>query len=282
MTRTPAQPAKSGSRRRKCAYCRGPHESSDHSPPKCLLIWPPNPGMNVLTVPSCLTCNQQSARSENLVWIVLALVGRHPILKEYCATGGKVDRALTRDPSLRKIIEGCKNSHGHYTFSGEVFAAFNRVLRKTAQGLYYGMYDRVPPLNKFELLSIEHSDYQTAQEVIRRLRRSPFVDLTDQPLPSLTSRGLPNVYVVESVITNAATGETHTVSQNVFHDTRQKDIEWIAYQQGTLHFAFFQDEAGDAICVMSLWGTLICAVRAPWPNQRGALRKGRKNPNARS
>src|SRR5947209_13588347 len=99
-------------KRNKCAYCKGPNESSDHSPPKCLLIWPPPPAMKVLTVPSCLQCNRQSSRHENLVSIVLALVGRHPVLREYRSIGGKVERAFARDPSLRKTIECCKNSDG--------------------------------------------------------------------------------------------------------------------------------------------------------------------------
>src|ERR1051326_7066880 len=88
-----------------CAYCKGPHESSDHSPPKCLLTWPPASGMKVLTIPSCLRCNQESSRQENLVWLMLALVGRHPVLAEYRSVGGKVERAFKQTPSLREAIE---------------------------------------------------------------------------------------------------------------------------------------------------------------------------------
>ncbi|HLG96896.1 MAG TPA: hypothetical protein VKX49_11350 [Bryobacteraceae bacterium] len=179
------------------------------------------------------------------------------------------------------MIESCKNTDGHYTFTGEIHSAFDRVLRKTAQGLYYGLYDRVPPLEKFELLSIEHRDYRSPEEVIARFRTPPVRDITNEPLPSLTSRGLPNVFVVQAVATNPETGESRTVIGSVFQDLRQEPVEWTVYQPGTLRFTFFQDESGDAICVMDLWSTLVAAVRAPWPNQRGKLRKGRKNPNAR-
>lgn len=271
----------SSSKQRKCAYCKGPRESSDHSPPKCLLIWPPPPGMKVLTLPSCFRCNQESSRHENLVWAVLALVGRHPVLKEYGSMGGKLERAFARDPSLRKTIEACKNSQGTVTFTGEVLSAFDRVLRKTAQGLYYGLYGRVPPLEKFELLSIEHSQHQTPEEVVSRLRKPSVRDITDKPLPPIIRRGLPNVYVLQAVVMSPETGESKTVHQNVFLDVRQRDVEWTVYQSGTIRFTFFQDEGGHAICVMDLWSTLISAVRAPWPNQRGALRRGRKNPNRR-
>ena len=271
---------KAAPRQRRCVYCNGPYESSDHSPPKCLLSWPPAPGAKVLTLPACIRCNQSTSRQESIVWIMLALVSRHPILKEYCSEGGKVDRAFAHDPSLRSIIEGCKNADGNYDLAGEVQTAFDRILRKTAQGLYYGLYDRVPPLDEFELLSIEHCNYCSGDDVVSRLRRPSFRDIAEEPMPSIGDRGLPNVYVVEAVLKNPITGESHVV-RSVLKDVRQEDVEWTIYQPETVRFTFFQDEAGDAICVMDLWGTLVAAVKAPWPNQRGTLRKGKRNPNAR-
>ena len=277
---TIATKKKVASRQRKCVYCKGPYESSDHSPPKCLLSWPPAPGAKVLTLPACTQCNQSTSRQESIVSIVLALVGRHPILKEYRSEGGKVDRAFAHDPSLRIIIEACKNADGNYDLGGEAQTAFDRILRKAAQGLYYGLYDRVPPLEEFQLLSIEHCDYCSGDDLVSRLRRPSFRDIAEEPMPSLTERGLPNVYVVEAVLKNPVTGESRVV-QSIFKDVRQEDVEWTIYQPETIRFTFFQDEAGDAICVMDLWGTLVAAVKAPWPNQRGVLRKGRRNPNAR-
>lgn len=268
-------------RYRKCAYCGGRNESRDHSPPKCLLIWPPSLGAKTLTLPCCLQCNQSTSRYENLVWIVLALVGRHPVLAEYRTPGGKVDRAFAQDPSLQDAIEKCHNREGNFELVGEVSTAFDRIMRKTAQGLFYGLYDRVPPLEKFELISIEHSEHQTPEDVVSRLRTPGFRDITDDTLPALTARGLPNAYIMQAVLTNVETGKSQTINQSVLYDTRQTDVEWTVYQEGTLRFTFFQDERGDAICVMDLWSSLICAVKAPWPSQRGTLRRGRKNPNAR-
>jgi hypothetical protein len=200
----------------------------------------------------------------------------------YRAPGGKVDRAFAQDPSLRDAIAECRDPEGNFILSGEVNTAFDRIMRKVAQGLYFGLYGRVPGIEKFELLSVEHSQYQSPNEVVARLRKPAFRDITDKPVPGLTQRGLTNVYVVQAVMTNIATGESHTVSENVFHDVKQEEVEWITYQADTLSFAFFQYEAGDAVCVMNFWGTLITVVKVPWPSQRGSLRKGRKNPNARS
>jgi hypothetical protein len=237
--------------------------------------------MKVLTIPSCLVCNHETSRQENLVWILLALVGRHPVLADYRAPGGKVDRAFVRDPSLRATIEACRNEAGHYTFTGEIHVAFDRVLRKTAQGLCYGLYGRVARIEQFALISIEHREHTSAEEVVTRFRRPAVRDITNDPLPSLTARGLPNVFVIQAAASNPQTGES-IVLQHVFQDIRQESVEWVAYQEGTLRCAFFQDEGGDAICVMDLWNTLVAAVKAPWPSQRGVLRKGRNNPHARA
>jgi hypothetical protein len=110
--------------------------------------------------------------------------------------------------------------------------------------------------------------------------RPSFRDIAKQPMPSLADRGLPNVYVVEAVLKNLVTGESRVV-QSVFKDVRQEKVEWSIYQPETIRFAFLQNDAGDAICVMDLWSTLIAAVKAPWANQRGMLEKGGRNPNAR-
>lgn len=236
--------------------------------------------MKVLTLPSCFICNRATSRQENLVWILLALVGRHPVLADYCSPGGKVDRAFARDPSLHISIDACKNKAGHYTFTGEIYEAFECVLRKTAQGLYYGLYGRVASIEKFVLLSVEHREHVSPEEVVARLRRPTVRDITNEPLPPLTDRGLPNIFVLQSTATNPQTGES-VVLQHVFQEMRQEPVEWVVYQEGILRSAFFQDETGDAICVVDMWDTLVAAVKVPWPSQRGPLRRGRKNPNAR-
>lgn len=144
------------------------------------------------------------------MWIVLAIVGRHPVLTDYRAVGGKIDRAFAQDPTLRDAVEACKNSDGHVTFTGDVYTAFDRVLRKTAQGLYYGLYGRLPALDKLKLLSIEHSQYRTSDEVVSRHRKDPYRDISDEPLPTLSSHGLSNVYVLQTVsVSSPDVARTH-------------------------------------------------------------------------
>ena len=261
-------------------YCKAPAESSDHSPPKCLLKWPPAAGAKILTLPACLRCNNATSRDESIVSTLLALVGNHSGLVEYRSVGGKVYRALERDASLRKVIEDCRNSQGSYTLIGSASDAFDRVMRKTAQGLYYGIYGRVPALSKFGLISIEHTLQTSAEEVVDRLRTPGVREISNEPLPEISERGLPNVRVVEVRVVNTKTGQPAVIPL-VFQDLRQDPVEWTVYQPETVRFTVFQSAEGSAVCVMDLWDTLIVAVKAPWPSQRGALRKGRNNPNSR-
>lgn len=265
----------------RCVYCGGIAESRDHSPPKCLLSWPPATNVKILTLASCLRCNQATSRAENLVSVILALVGRHPLLEQYRTPGGKVDRALANDPSLKEVIANSKTLDGNYELTGVLKEAFDRVIRKTAQGLYFGLYGTVPAINLFELLAIEHTDSSRVDDLVSRFRHDGMRELVDEPLPSVTQTGLRNVFVVEALMTNAETGQTESLHQSVMQIPVQSNVEWTVYQESTIRFAFFEGEGGDAVCVVELWGTLVCAVRAPWPSQRGALRKGRKNPYAR-
>ncbi|MEI9813044.1 MAG: hypothetical protein WDO18_10420 [Acidobacteriota bacterium] len=50
----------------------------------------------------------------------------------------------------------------------------------------------------------------------------------------------------------------------------RETVEWIQYQAEVFSFAFVQNEAGAAVCIMQL-RELSVAVEAPWPSARGAL-----------
>ncbi|MGA8939612.1 MAG: hypothetical protein WB439_10640 [Acidobacteriaceae bacterium] len=211
----------------------------------------------------------------------MALVGRHPLLEEYRRPGGKVDRAFSQDPSLQEAIMRAKTSDGNYELTGTVQEAFDRVIRKTAQGLYFGLYDKVWAIDCFELLTIEHTDSTSAEQLVSRFRRDGVRSLTDEALPCVTQTGLRNVFVVEATLTDVRTHQSRSLYQCVLSLPVQADVEWTIYQEDTIRFTFFEGEAGGAVVVMELWGTLVCAVKTPWPSQRGVLRRGRRNPNAR-
>ncbi len=69
--------------------------------------------------------------------------------------------------------------------------------------------------------------------------------------------------------------------KRVFRMTRVTLIEWIPIQPGISTYAFVECEKGRTACVMDLWGTLVGAVETPWPDGRGPLRRGRRNPLSR-
>jgi hypothetical protein len=148
-TRSAFQDTK-GVRRRKCVYCSGLADTDDHAPPRCLLNRPlPS---NLITLPACRKCNAGFSFAENVVKAFICMVSDLPELIAERDEGGRVARALARDARLRKAIDAARRSDGNYEFVGDAFASFDRVLRKTVQGLYFGLYERVAPAEDVRVL----------------------------------------------------------------------------------------------------------------------------------
>lgn len=140
------------SRVRRCVYCGGEAETNDHAPPRCFLRRPlPS---NLLTFPACKTCNSGFSFHENLVKTVIALTSRHPELVAEKQPDGRVGRALARDARLRSIIEGSRRADGNYELAGELLASFDHVMRKTVQGLFFGLYKRFVARDQIEIMQI--------------------------------------------------------------------------------------------------------------------------------
>src|SRR4030095_13901848 len=136
--------------RNVCVYCGGGAETKDHAPPRCLLRRPlPS---NLITLPSCTACNSGFSFAENVVKTVLTLTSGHPELAAERQPDGRVHRALARDAKLRSIVEGSRRPDGNFELAGEMGEYFERVFRKTAQGLFFGLYDRVIPSKKIQVL----------------------------------------------------------------------------------------------------------------------------------
>ena len=69
--------------------------------------------------------------------------------------------------------------------------------------------------------------------------------------------------------------------QLAFRLVRDTPVEWTHLQQDVFGFAFVKCDDGGSACVLDLWQTLVVTVRTPWPDDRGPMRRGRKNPMSR-
>src|SRR5216684_1138349 len=124
-----------------CVYCKKMADTKDHAPPRCLLRRPLPP--NLITLPACQECNHGFSFDEKVVRAFLTLVSIHPEMVKIRQEEGWLDRACGRSRKLRKMLEESLQPNGDYALVGDLWTSFERVFRKTAQGLFFALYHRV-------------------------------------------------------------------------------------------------------------------------------------------
>ncbi|MBL9085436.1 MAG: hypothetical protein JNK76_26765 [Planctomycetales bacterium] len=262
---------------KSCVYCGGEGDTNDHAPPRCFLRKPlPS---NLITLPACKVCNSGFSFDEDVVKTIIALTSTHPDLVAERQPGGRIERAMARSRRFRSVIENARRDDGNYELSGELLASFDRVMRKTVQGVFFGLYQRLVSRDDIEVLLISDQRFATPEQVVDQIRPPQFRDITDEPLPEITPSSWP---VREPVffLTLQPESERPPV-QRLFRLIRETPVIWEDFQPDVFRFGFVKSESGRAVCVMDLWKTLVVAVAAPWPDGRGPLRRGRKNPRSR-
>ena len=131
-----------------CHFCGRLSESKDHIPSKNLLEKPyPD---NLLTIPSCLDCNQSFSLDEEYFLNVLVEVSNNPTLLAKKEFGGNVFKARQRSPKLKdRILNSLiQAENGRIYFKMEE-NRIKRVIEKNALGLYFHKYNKLPPLSSF-------------------------------------------------------------------------------------------------------------------------------------
>jgi len=259
-----------------CVYCGVLADSKDHAPPKCLML-PPLPS-NLITLPACEGCNNGFSFDENVVRAFISLVGNHPHLEEERKPGGWFERTMQRNPKIRQILEEARQSDGNYALKGALLDSVRRVFFKTVQGMFYGLYDRLVPNKDLFLLRVDDQRQTSVEDVIAAIRPNPIEDITDKPLSEISPHSWHSRQPILTMqLVDPATGQEF---QKLFRLVRDTPVEWVHFQKDTFGAAFVKCDDACA-CVIDLWKTLIVTVRAPWPGDRGPLRRGKKNPLSR-
>lgn len=260
-----------------CAYCGNPAETNDHTPPRCFLRRPlPS---DLITVPACKGCNSGFSFDENFVKTMIALTSSHPDLVAECAPGGRIDRALTRDTRLRSLIAECRRDDGNYQLSESASKRFDRVLFKTVQGLFFGLYGQFLSKDKLEIRYFSDQRFKTPEQVLDEVRPSPLRDISNEPLPELTPNGWATTGQI-FFLTLAPLNGGEPI-QEAFRLVRETPVEPNTIQEGVFSYAFVGSDDEKLVCVLDIWKTLVVAVAATWPSGRGPLRRGKKNPRSR-
>lgn len=269
-------PKLSSTETHKCIYCGKLADTRDHAPPRCLLL-PPLPS-NLITLPACQSCNNGFSFDENVVRAFFALVGLHPHLVTERMPGGWLDKTLGRSPKIRRILESSRTPDGTYQLNGSLLESFSRVFLKTTQGMFYGLYRRLVPTEQLKLIRIEDQRSTSPEEVIDKIRPNSLIDITDQPLSDISPSSWHSrepVFIVETIPLSSG-----PLTKRIFRLKRETPVEWVRFQPDIFSSAFVKCDETCA-CVFDLWKTLIVTVQAPWPGDRGPLRRGRKNPMSR-
>jgi hypothetical protein len=186
---------------------------------------------------------------------------------------------MARDNRLGSVIENARREDGNFELTGELFASFDRVMKKTVQGLFFGLYERLVPREQIELLSISDQRFASLEQVVDQIRPPQFRDITDEPLPAITPSSWPVREPVFFMQLQPVSGSEPV--QRLFQMVRETPVVWEDLQPDVFRFGFVKSENGRAVCVMDLCKSLVVAVAAPWPDSRGPLRRGRKNRRSR-
>lgn len=263
--------------RKRCVYCPNPADTNDHAPPKALLRRPlPS---NLITLPACRSCNSGFSFDEQVVRTIVTLSGSRPESVAARAVGGQVSRAFDRNRKLHALLERSRNPDGNYVVNAEILSSFERVAFKTVQGLFYGLYRRLVARNELTLLCVGDRRLTTAEEIADELRPSPVHDITDEPLSEITPCSWHSREPIIIAQLEPVSGGPSI--HRAFRMTRESPPMWETFQPGIFRYTFVKRESGGAACIMELWETIIIAVGTPWPDNRGPLRRGRKNPRSR-
>lgn len=142
----------------KCVYCPQKGTTNDHVIPRCLLEKPYPP--NLLSVPSCRTCNAGFSQDEEYFLAVMAKSGFVPSLMSKVDQDGVVDRMLQKSEGLDVRLQNSMSvgEDGRVYFRPDETRIAN-VSRKIAFGLYCHRYSpqNLPSLHDFSALKPVHN-----------------------------------------------------------------------------------------------------------------------------
>lgn len=133
-----------------CVYCgKDAGETKDHVPPKCLL---PKPfPTNLLTVPSCVTCNGGASRDEEYFrLIVVGLMCHTPEADRLF--DGPTSRSMDRRANIEDLMFGSLRPTGSSVILDIEYPRIFRVAEKIARGLEFATTgDAYPVDREFEV-----------------------------------------------------------------------------------------------------------------------------------
>jgi len=236
-----------------CVYCGGPADTSDHTPPKCLLPRPFPDGVQAMTVPSCTSCNTGYSQDETRTAAVISTVSFTNADRIAVADGGWVHSAMQRDGALRDFINARLGLDGIFRPDQVVRDAITRVASKTSAGLLFHEYGRLIPIHEIEVIAIEHA------KNVRPSALTEFHRRDDAGWAEVTPSGR----------------ELERQASACINREPPHMPQWRVYVPEFFEYMFIRRSNDKLLTVMKLHDALSVLLQCPWPSKAGPRRRGK-------
>lgn len=190
-----------------CTYCIDQASTSDHVPPK-LLFSKPRPAL--ITVPSCLRCNQAPSKDDEYLRAVIVLEEKaldHPEAKRVLPAVRRSFLKPRKQRFRRAIFSGVRevervSASGLYLGKGHAYdvdlSRLTRVIERITRGLFLHHVGRRLPLD-CEVVSFAESGFSSypanLTSFLEQIRSNPIHTIGDDHVPgrylSTRRRGSP-------------------------------------------------------------------------------------------
>src|SRR5665213_1400458 len=235
-----------------CCYCGGPADTSDHTPPRCLLPKKLPNDVQAMTIPACSACNGGYAVDEMRVAAVVCTVSFTQPDCDAVAIGGWVHSALQSDSSLNDFIGSRLGVDGIFRPDQTVFQVLSRIMAKTATGLLFHEFGRLITPNRVEIIVIEHAKNVHPLALIEQHRRddrgwaevTPSCRELERQVIALSGQPPPNM------------------------------PKWRVYVPDFFEYMFIRRSNNSLLTAMNLHNALTVLVECPWPTRAVPCRRG--------
>jgi len=236
-----------------CVYCGGPADTSDHTPPRCLLPKKLPETVQAMTVPACTPCNGGFSADELRVAAVVCTVSFTQNDREAVAPGGWVHSAMQADRALQEFISSRLGDDGIFRPDQIVYETVSRIMVKTAAGLLFHEFGRLVPLDKLCIVALEHAKNVHPAALVELHRRD------DGGWAEVTPSGR----------------ELERQVLAVYGEQPSHMPEWRVYVRDYFEYLFIRRSNNQLLTAMKLHDALTILLECPWPSRAGPRRGGR-------
>jgi hypothetical protein len=236
-----------------CVYCGSVAESSDHTPPRCLL--PPKLPSNLqaMTVPACKECNNGYSNDELRAAAMICTVSFTEADMEAVRVGGWIHNALERDNALKGFINSRLRQDGMFMVDQDAVDVLTRVAKKTGTGLLFYEFGRIIRPDNLEVIAVEHSKTCNPSALIESHRRN------DSGFAEVTPSGRE---LERQVMALSGLAPRHMP-------------KWKVHIKEVFEYMFIKRSNDKLLCAMIFHDALTVLLECPWPSEAGPRRVGK-------